>query len=521
MVETHFKFFRRQLSFLYKNEPEIIFDCPPRISPDKNEIPLYLFIKDFKNYDFSAETVDIQVVCKGKIAAKHSFYEIEKYKVHEKYDLQGFRFTVPKPDLCGNNLFVYPKFRYIIGKKAKIAAVDNINTTSKFPFSIFLANENYPADSENTVKFYDLHCHSSHTNDHIEFGSPVEFIADCADFCGLDGAAITDHSYDICCKPQNYHEKDENLTHWKELRGECERKYAVETHLGEEISVMRNGGKAVHLGALGNKKFVAGTADGARKNYDRKSEPSINEAIKSVIDDGGAVFAAHPGEIPNFFHRLFLRRDFWRFPDFENLPVSAFQAVNGNFDKNWRTARKLWIKLLLSGKKISLIAGNDSHGDFNRYRAMGIPFVSVEENFERHFGKARTGIYGENLLEAIKNGRTFITTGAFIDVQTDGESVISSKIPDRKITLKVVIKSSEEFGKIKKIWLFFGDCRRQKENCVFVNLSEDKYFYSQEISRNLLNDCDYLRVETNCENKMGALSFAATSAVYFGAGNGI
>jgi hypothetical protein len=514
MVETHFKFFKRQPSFLYKNEPEIIFDCPPRISSKKREIPLYLFIKDFEIYDFFAETVEIQVVCKGKIIAEHSFCDIEKYKIHEKYDLQGFRFIIPKPDLCGKNLFVYPKLKYKIDKKEKIAAVDNINTTSKLPFSVFIAEENYPNDAQKTAKFYDLHCHSSHTNDHIEFGAPVKFIADCADFCGLDGVAITDHSYDICCKPQNYLEKDENFTHWQDLLDECEQKYAIETHLGEEISVMRNGGKAVHLGALGNKNFVIGSADGARKNYNRKLEPSINEAIKSVIDDGGTVFAAHPGEIPNFFHRLFLRRDFWRFCDFKNLEISTVQAVNGNFDKTWRRARNLWIKLLLSGKKISLIAGNDSHGDFNRYRATGIPFLLVSENFERHFGKARTGIYGENLIDAIKNGQTFITSGAFVDIQIDEKSVISNTPISFAKLPKVIVKSSEEFGKIKKIWLFLGDYKLQKENCVFVNLSEEKYFYSQEISQNLLNNCDYLRVETVCENEDGTLSFAATSAVF-------
>ena len=514
MVETHFKFFKRQPSFLYKNEPEIIFDCPPRISPEKCEIPLYLFIKDFKSYDFFVETVEILIGCKGKITAQHSFCGIEKYKIYEKYDLRGFRFAVPKPDLCGENIFVYPKLKYKIGENVKIAAVDNINTTGKFPFSVFLANENYPNNAKNTVKFYDLHCHSSHTNDHIEFGAPVEFIADCADFCGLDGVAITDHSYDICCKPNNYLEKDENFTHWRDLCGECEQKYAVETHLGEEISVMRNGGKAVHLGAIGNKNIVVGTADGARKNYSRKSEPTINEAVKSVIDDGGAAFAAHPGEISNFFHRLFLRRDFWQLCDFENLAVSTVQAVNGNFDETWRRARKLWIKLLLSGKKISLIAGNDSHGDFNRYRAMSIPFVWVEENFDRRFGKTRTGIYSQNLLESIKNGRTFITSGAFVDIQIDGESVISNTAVSFVKLPKVVIKSSEEFGKIRKTWLFLGDCKRQKEYCVFVNLSEEKYFYSQEISQNLLNCYDYLRVETVCENERGALSFAATSAVF-------
>jgi len=403
--------------------------------------------------------------------------------------------------------------KYKIGGKSKIAAVDNINTTSKFPFSVFIANENYPNDDENTAKFYDLHCHSSHTNDHIEFGAPIDFIADCADFCGLDGVAITDHSYDICCKPQNYIENDENLTHWKELLEESRRKYAVEALFGEEISVMRNGGGAVHLAAIGNKKFIAGTADGARKNYKRKCEPTMNQAINSALADGAVIFAAHVGERPNFFHRLFLRRDFWRFCDFENSQISAFQAINGNFDKSWYIARKLWIDLLLCGKKIALVAGNDSHGDFNRYRAMSVPFVFVEENFERHFAKARTGIYGNlQLPEAINYGRTFITTGAFIDIQADGKSVISNEVFDGKITLKLVIKSSKEFGKIKRIKLFLGDCK-MKKNCVFVNLSDEKYYYRQEISQDLLKNCDYLRAETACENNRGE-TFAATSAVY-------
>jgi hypothetical protein len=288
----------------------------------------------------------------------------------------------------------------------------------------------------------------------------------------------------------------------------------VEALFGEEISVMRNGGGAVHLAAVGNKKFIVGTADGARKDYKRKYEPTMNQAINLAIADGAVVFAAHVGERPNFFHRLFLRRDFWRFCDFENFQISAFQAINGNFDKSWHIARRLWIDLLLCGKRIPIVAGNDSHGDFNRYRAMSVPFVFVEENFERHFAKSRTGIYGNlQLSEAINYGRTFITTGAFIDIQADEKSVISNEVFDGKTALKLVIKSSNEFGKIKRIKLFIGDCKIKKENCVLVNLSNEKYYYRQEISQSLLKNCDYLRAETTCENNRGE-TFAATSAVY-------
>jgi hypothetical protein len=152
MPETHFRFFTWQPSFLYKDEPEIIFDCPSRISPDKSEIPVYLFVKDFDKFLIFLETVEIQVVCKGKMLATHNFNEIAKYKIHEKYCLQGFRFAIPKPKICGEKLFVYPKLQYKIGEKTKIAAVDNINTTSKFPFSLFIAEENYPNSEENPAK---------------------------------------------------------------------------------------------------------------------------------------------------------------------------------------------------------------------------------------------------------------------------------------------------------------------------------------------------------------------------------
>jgi len=500
MVETHFKFFKFQPSILYKKEPTIIFDCPARITPTKNEIPVFLFIKEYLNekFGFGAQKVEIQIVSKGKIIGNYFFENIEEYKTYEKYGLTAYRFPVEKPKLENEKIFVYPKIGNI--------AVDNINSSSKMPFSVFLANEGYPNYENFPAKYYDLHCHSNHTNDHIEFGAPVVCISDVAEHCGLDGVAITDHSYDLSCKPENFLEKDENLMHWNDLcRGDCPQSPAV--LLGEEISVRRNNGGAVHLGAIGLKSFVAGTADGARSGYKRKNEPTINEAVKSVLDDGGIVFAAHPGEIPNFIHRLFLRRDYWRFSDFKNLPVTAFQAVNGNFDKNWRTARKLWIKLLLSGKKNPLIAGNDSHGDFNRYRAMNIPFVSIEENFERHFGKARTGIYlrekreerrEKNIIEAIKNGQTFITTGPYLSIKD----------------AKIVVKSSNEFGKIKRIWVFFGNYKNKKEECAVVNFADEKYNYSQEISPKLLETCDYFRAECECENEKGVFCFAATSAVY-------
>ena len=560
MVETHFKFFKRQPSFLYKNEPEIIFDCPARISPDKNEIPVYLFIKDFEKFDFSPLNVEIRLVCKGKMLATHNFDEIAKYKRHEKYDLQGFRFSVEKPEISDERLFVYPKLKYKIceAKKSriqtKIAAVDNINTTSKFPFSVFIASQNYPNDEKNPAKFYDLHCHSSHTNDHIEFGAPIKFIADCADFCGLNGVAICDHSYDISCKPENYLEKDENLTHWQDLQDECKENYGnIEVYLGEEISVMRNGGNAVHLGAIHPKTyvwaqenkqtsdspsppasplFIHGTADGARKGYERKSEPTMIEAINSLNEIGSIVFAAHTGEIPNIFHRLFLRRDHWRLEDLQNLPKHSImpvtQALNGKFDKTWRRARKLWVKLLLSNprqshqKHSTLIAGNDAHGDFNRYRAVSVPFLFVNEDFERHFAKARTGIYGENLIDAVKNGQTFISDGPYICVTikqavpaAEAQNPAEPKTNTANATAKITVKSSKEFGRIAKLWVFSGNCKTQKEYCIYLNLSDETYSYSQEISQNFINSTDYLRAETVCENTSGFKSFAATSAVFF------
>lgn len=392
-AETHFRFFRFFPSLIYKKAPEIIFDLPRRLEPGY-DLPVILIINDIDRFPVECISVDITISKPPKTTQLFQFQNIKKHIITHPFPSQSaiYLFTIPRNKLADGNNFINCAATIKKQKKNIKILNDNLFGSSKLSFSCFLADCSLPG--HNFASYGDLHVHSQYSQSHVEFGAPVFVIDLFSKSYGIDFVAITDHSYDLACSMENYLKPDDQLKRWVSILEEISKNTKNTLVLGEEISCLNSKRKAVHLCGIGLKNFIYGTLDGARKNNKMKNQLTIESSIAQVHDQQGVAFAAHPGSKAKWLQQVFLNRGTWKKCDI-SLKLDGVQAINNGFDKSWDSAKKLWIKELLKGHKLSLAAGNDSHGDFNRYRYLAIPFISIKELFNRYFGNSITGIYSK------------------------------------------------------------------------------------------------------------------------------
>jgi hypothetical protein len=512
--ELHFRFGGVSPSLLFKKEPEIIFDMVARVEP-KRALFLSLIVHHYNLYPVELNSVSVSFYQKKCELKNIVFDNLSDYEVTHSHSDISKLFQIPIDEKFNSGrLHTLPKLICKINKKEREIVIDNLPTTSKQPLITFIASEPLPLSKR--VDYADIHGHSIYSQSHVEFGAPTPAISQSTNSFGLSMGVVIDHSYDLECKKDNYLERDSNLNQWKKQQSE---KFD-NLILGEEISARKVRGGVVHLGAIGHSSFIKGSGDGARKGYNSKTELNLADAAEQVVKEGGVTFAAHPGERSSFLQSLLLRRGSWNISDFDEN-IGAFQAVNRGFDSSWYKARKMWISLLLREKKLPLLAGNDAHGDFNRYRAIGFPFLSITENVHRYFGACRTGFYTKlssknELVNAIKEGKTFITSGPAIDILVDGKSVVGSTPVSLSNSFTLEIESSREFGEISTAKLFFGTPKGEFISTVSVknglhNLTHQfspKEMTSQKII--------YCRVETTTTSGTSQTEgVAISSPVYF------
>ena len=158
--------------------------------------------------------------------------------------------------------------------------------------------------------------------------------------------------------------------------------------------------------------------------------------------------------------------------DYKTNGLTGLQIWNSEKDAAFYKGLEKWVQLLLSGHRLYIVAGNDAHGNFGRFRQLQTPFISMAENSKELFAKARTGllIKGEfslpPILSSLKNGNIIVTDGPFGNITlTDSmkEFGIGETYARAKGKIRIEAKSSAYFGGLSKIMLFIGDRETQKE----------------------------------------------------------
>jgi hypothetical protein len=523
-AETHFKFFRLFPSILFRRMPEILFDMPRRIAPGQT-IPLLMLINDIDKYHVDLKHVTISISQNGlSWVAKHTD-DLQLIRHPLEKQNRAYLFSIPDDRLKPGSFHVNATITLQRGTKTVVVLNDNLHSSSKLGFQCYFADEELPGAE--SALYGDLHVHSNYTESHVEFGAPLSVIETMAQTYGIDCVGIVDHSYDLTCAMDDYRTIDPTRARWFAYQNEFNAGAGSLPHLirGEEVSCRNHDKRIVHLGGLQVSEYIPGSGDGARRNSNKENELTIPEAISEIHRQGGIAFAAHPGSHARWLQKTFLRRGVWSSADLIDS-LDAFQAVNSGFSSTtWLRARKLWVEYLLKGNKLSLIGGNDAHGDFNRYRAIEIPFISIREDFNRYFAFARTGIYSrntsvDNVLHCIKDGKTFITNGPFLAISSSENSadclVSKTQISCEANHLFALIRSSYEFGYIRELRIFHGNYRLQHERLILHKHYDKNAVTIIEPIPATTIETGYIRAEAVCIQTNGATTMAATSPCYIG-----
>jgi hypothetical protein len=520
-AETHYKF-KGIYSRLFKKEPEIIADAPFRLEPGQ-PIPVLLLVKDAHLFPIQLKSVLILLTSNNGENYSQTFTFNETIS-DQKYWHKILYFSPPENVSGTVQLDVHIKIK--INDKTRIYRNDNYRISSHLPLEIFLANE--PLPRLNNCYFGDFHYHSSFTEDHVEFGAPLDATAQMAQAMGLNFFAVTDHSYDLDDREDSFILNDPDIPKWFKMQQQVKQLNSNLKNFvilpGEEVSAGNANNRNIHLLIINNKHFFPGKGDGAEQWLRTKPDLFISE-ILAQLDKNALVIAGHPEMKIPFLQWLLIRRGKWQWQDYLLSRLEGFQIWNGEYNETIGNGTSKWVQLLLAGKKLSLIAGNDAHGNFNRFRQIGFPFFTFRETSSQIFGNHRTGVFlnkkfnQTNLIQEIKNKHVLVTNGPIANFQIQNEHGDSAKIGDsiqgQPLRIKLSAKSTSEFGKLKFLKLFSGDLDKKTEiELLTFNEFRNPYFFKRNWKLFGLPINGYLRLEVHAEKPDGKFTKCLTNPIW-------
>jgi hypothetical protein len=469
-AEIHYSF-KGIYSRLKKREPEILADVPFRIEPN-HAIPVLIFIKDAQHYPILLKRVTLQLIQEQQCLRSQEFHF--GCPVQEKFWHQILEFE-PEPDISGP-VKVNVIIEIEINGQTKRYFNDNYRLSSHLPFDVYLARE--PLPTLGGVVWGDLHYHSNYTEDQVEFGAPLPATAHLAEALGLKFFAATDHSYDLDDYQSNVLKNDPDLKKWRQFRQEVQdwnrRNPSVVILPGEEVSCANHRNQNVHFLILNQSDFIPGKGDGAERWFQTQPDLSISSILKNLGPDALA-FASHPEVVPPLLQKILIRRGKWELPDYQHPRLNGLQIWNGKDDRFFERSLQRWQELLLAGHRLLIVAGNDAHGNFNRFRQIGFPFWTFREQHFEIFGYARTGVIittsfsPSAILQNLRKGAVVISNGPL--VMLNARDALGStwlgpgaEVHHAPLSLRVTAASTAEFGDLQAVKIIAGDLLTKKES---------------------------------------------------------
>lgn len=469
-AETHYRFRCFPLSLYYRREPEVVFDVPFRVDSDL-KLPVTLIIKDAHLFPIKLCRVVI-MAGKGSEAVKLEISEnteVDKRMWHRIYVIDISR-------IQPGSFAVRAKVDFKKVEKHKTVNQNNYPGLYKGPLTVYKSAEVLPKIDGWLAG--DLHTHTEYGCDQVEFGAPLESIQSAAKALGMDWVALTDHSYNLDDLEDDYLKNDKGLAKWRHFLNHAEelnnRRDDVVLIPGEELTCRSVSGRNLHMLVLGESNFIPGTGDSAQNWLKTRSEFSVEEATDRLSDKSVAI-AAHPFSKVPLLQKLLVRRAKWRKIDLDVPGLSGWQILNGNPGDSFNQSLNYWISSLLKGERHYIFAGNDAHGNFNRFRQVYLPMIALHETHDHLFGKSLTHVRVNGkpdvnkILQGLKEGCATISTGPMIELTLiKGENTLysgSEAVADRDSIIRLRYKTSEEFGGVKEIRILTAGIDR--EDCLF------------------------------------------------------
>jgi hypothetical protein len=472
-AETHYRF-PGFFSLLKKNEPEVIADAPHRLEPGQ-KLPLLILAKDAHRYACRITEISVEIRQHNRIIRK---LNLLSNPLHPEGKFFWRIFPIDVSDIAGW-IEVDVTLTLERNGKSKTYHNDNHRTSSHRPLGIFVSKNALPRFPD--LYLGDPHTHSHLTDDQVEFGVPLLPGRTLAHAMGLAYYCVTDHSYDLDDHHDSYLTNDPELVRWRALQTEIDHLNDESDDFvivrGEEVSCRNKKGQNVHFLLFGQREFVRGSGDSAERWLQTRSEFNVVEVLEQRTD-GAAAYAAHAKEPVPFLQRLLLSRGIWTDADLSLDGMTGFQIINGRLDKCFDNGYEAWKRLLLRGKRLYILAGDDAHGNFNRFRQIGIPFVSMREHNDQIFGRMRSGLFtsgkfGEsNALRSLREGNVILTDGpvARMSVKSDtgASAAIGGSVRGNELELTSEILSTPEFGEISSVAVIVGKVGAKAEQTAFT-----------------------------------------------------
>jgi hypothetical protein len=504
-AELHYRFIPGA-STLYKRVPELFWDCPWRVNRDET-LPLALIIKDAHRFPINVDEIEITLECGGErrqlrlgdhvmtdvdtpMLVRHPYY----YAIME----------IALPDDVRGEVRIHPTIKATVDGRSYTFGVSGHPSFSSEPLSVYVADD--PLPIANGWTYADTHCHSWHTSDQIEFGAPTEMLTRMARAVGLRWVFVTDHSFDLTVPPGRWFGEDPDEERWHTLEQEIKEANSANPDVtlirGEEVSCGSASGKNLHLLVYGVPELIPGKGDAAKRWRVWRNRPdlSMREVLDITRRHGGAAFASHPMNEPSVMERTVLNRGSWQDEDLLQ-DLDGWEIWNTDSDGSFDKGRKEWIRHLQAGSRTPVIAGSDAHGDFNRMRAINLPFLKVEECFREAYGRPRTALYTPEptlpcVYDAMRSGRAVMTNGPFVTFSVEDAGGRSSQLGESTsagdAVVRATARSTKEFGDIARVTLYVGAVGRGE---TAVTLGEDLGLAPDIVGRLTATEGSYLRVE--------------------------
>jgi hypothetical protein len=519
-AETHYRF-KYFFSFLRKREPEIIADAPHRIDPNSS-LPILILVKDADLFPAQLTRIVLVIKSKATVVCEKSLLNFP-VDINQKLWWRVFEISV---DGLSGTIECDVLFEVTQGNRKRIYHNDNHRTSSHNSLKVFLSSTSLPRFQH--LHFGECHSHSNYTDDQVEFGSPLGASVHLCRPIGISFFCVTDHSYDLDDTADNYLVNDPNLPKWEQLQNEVNDLNSMLHDFsiirGEEVTCLNSAKKNVHLLLLGTKRFFAGKGDGAEQWLKTQSEYFFDEILREK-ELFSLAYAAHPREPVSFLERLLLHRGTWSDRDIANPNLSGIQFANGQLSGGFSEGYNQWINALLQGRRLFALAGNDAHGNFNRFRQIGIPFLKIREMEHQLFGKMRTGVFVHSLsedliLNSIRSGMSILTDGPVANMRVLSSihrmSSLGCTYSGSRHTVLLEILSSTEYGSIESFKVFRGNIGQKETEFVFEKQVNG---YSLDLKFSFTTEAEsYIRAEiwTSAKDSSdGQIHFCITNPIWF------
>ena len=501
-AEIHYRLWKFR-GRLYRDMPEIVFDLPHRSQLGK-DVPLFLFINHADQFPIELKAVRWIL---RRASASHQPQE-RTIAISSKVERPFFAqvFWVPASALAApGDYLLEPEAVIARHGRERLILRDNYPGLPRYPLTIFV--DDAPLPTLEDWYWGDMHVHSFYTRDSIEFAAPVSETVTAARSLGLHFLAITDHSYDF----QTATPAGES---WRAFQKEVTRVNRLHSDFcvlpGEEVSVGNCRNQNVHCLVIGYPEFLPGSGDGALKPFNNRPELALQELIARIQSRNALIAAAHPLERPPRTHQWILNRGYWYPQDLTQSGIHCWQILNGWRSPAFYQGLAFWKQQLLRGRSITLLAGNDAHGNFNLSRHVHIPLLMLRQHRHQILGRMRTGVWlqgpltPDHLLSALRQGQSLISSGPLLTLSIshpNGECRIGQTLRGGgKMNIYIQARSSPYYGTIKRIVLFFGDAGQQREFPIELTVAHQQLYVTREISYPISPKMCYIRGELYTHN---------------------